>query len=127
MIEDFVSEYHRYRILGERALEQLPDAALNRVSAPDGNSAAMIVRHVSGNFVSRFTEFLTADGEKPWRDRDSEFVERDYTRGELDELWRAGWRVLEEEVTRLGDADMARMGSIRRQPLTVHAARSRSL
>ena len=71
MIEDFVTEYARYRTIGERALEQLPDAALNRIDAPDGNSAAMIVRHLSGNLVSRFTDFLTTDGEKPWRDRET--------------------------------------------------------
>jgi hypothetical protein len=76
MIDDLRSEYERYRLLAEKALAQMPDDALNRVPSREGNSAAMIVRHVSGNLTSRFTNFLTEDGEKPNRDRDREFDER---------------------------------------------------
>jgi hypothetical protein len=127
MIDDFRDEFNRYRVIAERALAQIADSALNRVSAPDGNSAAMIVRHMSGNLVSRFTGFLTSDGEKPSRDRDAEFVERTYTRAEMDALWREGWFVLEDSVAQLSDADLARTVTIRQQPLSVHAALSRSL
>ena len=70
LIADFRSEYARYRQIAEKAMRQMPDVLLNRVPAPDANSAAMIVRHMSGNFVSRFTNFLTEDGEKPNRNRD---------------------------------------------------------
>ena len=80
MLSDFLQEFDRYRALGERAIAQMPDTALNHVPSPEGNSAAMIVRHMSGNFASRFTDFLTSDGEKPWRERDAEFSERLYTR-----------------------------------------------
>ena len=87
LIEHFAVEFRRYRDLADKAMAQVPDDALNRVPGPDANSIAMIVRHISGNLRSRFTDFLTTDGEKPWRDRDSEFVERPYTRDELrDEL-----------------------------------------
>ena len=75
ILTDFVGEYSRYRSLGEKAMAQVSDEALNRVIAPEGNSIAMIVRHVGGNLVSRFTDFLTTDGEKPTRDRDGEFAD----------------------------------------------------
>jgi hypothetical protein len=127
MIEDFRSEYERYRLLAEKALAQMPDDALNRVPSPEGNSAAMIVRHVSGNLVSRFTNFLTEDGEKPDRDRDREFDERPYTRAEMNEMWARGWSVLDANVGPLGDQDLSRTVSIRQQPMSVHAALCRSL
>src|ERR1044071_9019649 len=70
-ISDFVDEYRRWRKAAESAIAQVPDDQLNRILAKDGNSVAMLMRHVGGNLSSRFTEFLTSDGEKPWRDRDS--------------------------------------------------------
>jgi hypothetical protein len=127
MLEDFVAEYRRYRTIGERALAQLPDAALNHISAPDGNSPAMLVRHLGGNLVSRFTEFLTSDGEKPWRDREQEFAERSYTRAEVDALWAAGWQALEGALAELSDADLGRAVTIRGEAWSVHAALARSL
>lgn len=105
----------------------MPDASLDRVPSPEGNSAAMIVRHVSGNLVSRFTNFLTEDGEKPDRDRDREFDERPYTRVELDEMWKRAWSVVDANVGQLTDVDLSRTVTIRQQPMTVHAALSRSL
>ena len=127
LIADFRAEYARYRELAEKALAQLPDAELNRVLASEGNSAAMIVRHMSGNFVSRFTNFLTEDGEKPNRDRDREFDERPYSRAEVNELWARGFAVLDAALAPLGDADLERTVTIRQQPMTVHAALARSL
>jgi uncharacterized damage-inducible protein DinB len=127
LIADFRSEYARYRQIAEKAMRQMPDVLLNRVPAPDANSAAMIVRHMSGNFVSRFTNFLTEDGEKPNRDRDAEFDERDYTRDEVEELWAKGFAVLDHALASLGDADLQRTVTIRNQPMTVHAALARSL
>jgi uncharacterized damage-inducible protein DinB len=127
MIEDFRSEFERYRLLAEKALAQMPDSALNTVHAPDGNSAAMIVRHMSGNLASRFTNFLSEDGEKPWRDRDREFVDVTYTRAEMDELWKTGWAVLQGTLARLRDDDLKRTVTIRQQPLTVHAALTRAI
>jgi hypothetical protein len=94
MIDDFRAEYRRYRVIAERALAQMSDAGLNRVPAPDANSAAMAVRHLSGNLASRFTDFLTTGGEKRTRDRDQEFLERSYTRIEANFLWQQGWVVL---------------------------------
>lgn len=127
MLDDFIGEFRRYRTIGERALAQLPDAALDRVPAPDANSAAMLVRHVSGNLVSRFTDFLATDGEKPWRDRESEFVERSYSRAEVDAMWATGWSVLEGTLASLADADLGREVTLRDQKLSVHAALCRAL
>jgi hypothetical protein len=127
LVADFRAEYVRYRQLAEKALAQMPDSELNHVLAPEGNSAAMIVRHMSGNLVSRFTNFLTEDGEKPDRDRDREFDERPYSRDEVDALWAKGFAVLDDALAPLGDADLERTVTIREQPMTVHAALSRSL
>jgi len=127
LIADFRAEYERYRQLAEKALARMPDAELNRVLAPEGNSAAMIVRHMSGNLISRFTNFLTEDGEKPNRDRDREFDERAYSRAEVNALWAKGFAVLDDALAPLGDDVLERTVTIRQQPMTVHAALSRSL
>jgi hypothetical protein len=125
--KDFFNEYARYRSLGEKALGQVPDAALNRMPAPDGNSIAMLVRHIGGNLASRFTDFLTTDGEKPWRDRDGEFAEGPFTRAQIDEVWKKGWDVVEGEVGKLSDDDLGRTITIRGAELTVHEALCRSI
>lgn len=127
LTKDFLDEYARYRGLGEKALAQVSDDALNRVPAPDGNSIAMLVRHIGGNLASRFTDFLTTDGEKPWRDRDGEFADGPFTRAQVDAAWENGWEVVEREVGKLNDADLGRTITIRRAELTVHEALCRSL
>ena len=127
LIADFRTEYARYRELAEKALAQMPDGELNRVPAPDANSAAMVVRHMSGNLISRFTNFLTEDGEKPNRERDAEFDEREYTRAEVSAFWARGFAALDDALVSLTDADLERTVTIRQQSMTVHAALSRSL
>jgi uncharacterized damage-inducible protein DinB len=126
-IDDFRAQYAQYRQLAEKALAQMPDSELNHVLAPESNSVAMIVRHVSGNLVSRFTNFLTEDGEKPNRDRDREFDERHYSRDEVNAFWAQGFAALDDAVVPLTDADLERTVTIRQQPMTVHAALTRSL
>ena len=126
-VKDFIDEYARYRAVGEKAMAQVSDEALNRIVAPDGNSIAMIVRHMGGNFVSRFTNFLTEDGEKPWRDRDAEFADGVFTRADVNEAWQTGWGVLESELSTLTDADLDRTVKIRGHDLTVHEALCRSI
>lgn len=127
MLKDFLDEYERYKVMGERALQQIPDADLNRVLYVDGNSAAMLVRHISGNLRSRFTDFLTTDGEKPWRDRETEFATVSYDRREMDELWEQGWEVLLRELSAMHDVDLSLSVTIRGKSLTVHEALCRSL
>lgn len=127
LIDDFRSEYTRWREVAEKAIAQMPDDALNHVPSPEGNSVAMLARHVSGNLVSRFTNFLVEDGEKPDRDRDAEFVERPYTRAEVNGMMRRGFDVVDATLASLNDDDVARTVTIRGQAMTVHAALTRSL
>ena len=126
-VKDFVGEYARYRNMAEKAMDQVSDAGLNRVLAPDGNSIAMLARHIGGNLASRFTDFLVSDGEKPWRDRDSEFADGTLTRTAVDEIWTTGWGVLERELATLRDDDLTKTVQIRGTPLTVHEALCRSV
>jgi uncharacterized damage-inducible protein DinB len=127
MIDDFSGEFARYKVIGEKAIAQVADEALNRIGSADGNSIAMIVRHLSGNFFSRFTDFLNTDGEKPWRERDREFMERPYSRAEVDTMWAGGWRALQDTLATLTDADLQKTVTIRQQPLTVQQALTRAL
>lgn len=127
LIQGLLEEYVRYRTTAEKAMAQAPDKALNRVLSPEGNSIAMIVRHISGNLVSRFTDFLTTDGDKPWRNRDSEFETREYSRQEIQEMWQKGWAVFERTAALLSDDDLAKTVYIRQQPWTVQGALARTL
>ena len=127
MIEDFTDEYRRYKVIGQKALDQLSEPDINRVIGQGNNSVAVIVRHLSGNLVSRFTDFLDTDGEKPWRNRDAEFEDAEYGRAEAQQLWDRGWEVLEGTLGSLSEADLGRRVTIRGQELTVHEALSRSL
>ena len=94
LIRSIEAEYRRYRALGEGAIGQLGDTELSAPGPNGGNSIAVMVWHLAGNLASRFTDFLTSDGEKPWRHREEEFAARTVPRGELIEKWRQGWGVL---------------------------------
>ena len=126
LIASIEAEYRRYKTLGEGAISQLADSQLAQV-AGTGNSIVTIVWHLAGNLKSRFTDFLTADGEKPWRDRDSEFLAREVSRKELQAKWEDGWRVLFAALTDLSDVDLGRTVTIRGEPHTVAQALHRSL
>lgn len=127
LVGSIEAEYRRYKALGEAAMAQLTDAELNAVDGASANSVTVIVWHMGGNLASRFSEFLTSDGEKPWRNRDDEFVPRDAARADVMAHWERGWTALFEALATLTDADLARSVSIRAQPLCVHEALHRSL
>jgi hypothetical protein len=127
LIESIEREYRRYKGYAEGTFEQLADDDLARALGADGNSIAVLVWHVSGNLKSRFTDFLTSDGEKPWRQRESEFDERQVARGPLQQKWDEGWDVLLAALAQLSDADLARRVTIRGESLAVHDALHRSL
>jgi putative acetyltransferase len=120
------AEFTRYRRLAEAALGQLEDADLARADA-GGNSVAVICWHVGGNLHSRFTDFLTSDGEKPWRRREEEFERRAVSRSELLAHWEEGWAALRDTLAHLTDADLGRTVTIRGQPLRVIEALHRAL
>ena len=120
------AEYRRYKSLGEGALEQL-DAQELIADAEGGNSIATIVWHIAGNLESRFTDFLETDGEKAWRDRESEFERRLATPAEVRAKWEEGWGVVLNTLDQLADADLSATITIRGIPLTVDEALFRSL
>jgi hypothetical protein len=125
LIKSIEAEYRRYKALAEAALEQVPEASLSQPA--DGNSLAVICWHVSGNLQSRFTDFLTSDGEKPWRQREEEFAARVVSRTDLLGKWNQGWEVLFATLGALADGDLAKSVVIRGQSFAVHEALHRSL
>jgi uncharacterized damage-inducible protein DinB len=127
-LESALKNFRDYKRLGERALEQLSDAELFAAPDQESNSVAIIVQHMAGNMRSRWTDFLTSDGEKPWRDRDSEFEARPgMTRADLMALWEEGWDVVFREVGALGEPDLERSVRIRGEVHTVVDAINRQL
>jgi GNAT superfamily N-acetyltransferase len=127
MIEEVTAEFRRYKYLGEKALAQVADADLSRPGPGGGNSLATLVWHVSGNLRSRFTDFRTADGEKPWRRRDEEFIERPVGREEVLAKWEPGWAVLFGVLSELTDADLDAAVSIRGESMPIALALQRSV
>ena len=120
-------EYRRYKELGEKSFEQLSGEQLVHIPADSGNSIAIIVWHISGNLKSRFTDFLATDGEKTWRDRESEFDARSVAHAGLLTKWDEGWSVLFTALSELSDEMLDRNVSIRGERLTVIQALERSL
>ena len=128
ILSSIEGEWRRYKILAERALEQTRDDELGQASPVEGNSIGVIVTHVAGNLKSRFTDFLTTDGEKPWRDRDAEFEPQPkVTRRELLEMWDEGWKTLFAALDPLMDEDLTRIVTIRGERFLVHEALHRLL
>lgn len=127
VVDAIEGEFRRYKVRAEEAMSQLSDEELSRTMPGGANSIATLVWHISGNFESRFTEFLHADGEKPWRRREEEFRQRTTTMSAVLEKWERGWNVLFGTLTSLTDADMGREVSIRQVSLSVADALARGL
>ncbi len=113
--------------LADRAISQVSDELLHEPLDPNTNSIAVIMKHVAGNLLSRFTDFLTADGEKPWRDRDQEFVDSFRDRNDLTDYWQRGWDCLFDMLGQLTADGIAKTITIRGEPHSVPLAISRSL
>jgi uncharacterized damage-inducible protein DinB len=126
-LEAIADEFTRYKALGEAAIAQLSDEELAATGSEGGNSIVAIVWHLAGNLESRFTDFRTSDGEKPWRDRDDEFVLRSVTKSALLEKWQRGWHALMTALGELSDANLLQTVTIRRQQLRIDQALQRSL
>jgi len=116
-----------YKKLVERAIAQCPDEGLFTALDEESNSIAIIVKHMAGNMRSRWQDFLTSDGEKPDRNRDTEFEAPPKTRSELMELWESGWKYVFDAIDPLTDADMSRTVTIRTEPHSVMQAINRQL
>jgi len=126
-LEDSLSLFRYYKKLAEGAMQQVTDQQLFSVLDPEMNSIAVIVKHMTGNMRSRWTDFLSSDGEKPDRHRDSEFVEPPTTREALMKAWESAWRCLFSALEPLSDADLGRTVTIRGEAHSVTQAINRQL
>jgi hypothetical protein len=126
-IEDALAVLHYYKKLAERAMAQVADDQLFTVLDNEGNSIAIIVKHMAGNMRSRWTDFLTTDGEKPDRNRDGEFADPPATREALMAEWENGWNRVFAAIEPLTDADLARKVTIRGEAHSVMQAINRQL
>jgi len=126
-LEDARTLFAYYKKLAERAMDQLTDEQLFLTLDGEANSIAIIVKHMAGNMRSRWTDFLTTDGEKPDRYRDSEFEAPPATRAELLALWETGWNCLFSALDPLTDADLTRTITIRGEKHSVMQAVNRQL
>ncbi len=109
-----------HKRLAEGALAQIDDQQFFRILDPESNSVAIIVKHLAGNIRSRFTDFLTSDGDKPWRNRDQEFIiEPGATRAELMRRWEESWNLVFDTVNSLKAEDLLKTVTVRGQPHSV--------
>ncbi len=127
IITSFAAEFTRYRLLAERAATQLSWEQLRESLDPETNSIAIVMKHVGGNLRSRWTDPLTTDGEKPWRNRDQEFIDDFAERDALMAQWNAGWAALESALASFTDADLNKTLLIRGELHTLALALTRSL
>lgn len=126
-IEDSLSLFRFYKKLAEGAIEQVTDDQLFVRLDEEMNSIALIMKHMGGNMRSRWTDFLTSDGEKPDRNRDSEFVEPPRSRADLMRLWNEGWQRVFDALEPLSDSDLERKITIRGEPHSVTQAVNRQI
>ena len=124
-LESITKQFQFYRVLGFRAIDQLKDKQLLEVLNDESNSVAIIVKHMVGNMKSRFTDFLTSDGEKAWRNRDLEFEDGYSSKSEVVKAWNEGWNLLERTLSEI--SDLNRIVYIRNQEHTVFEALNRQL
>ncbi len=126
-LADSLSLFRQYKKLAEGAIAQVTDAQLTTALDAEMNSIALIVKHMTGNMRSRWTDFLTTDGEKPDRHRDSEFVGAPATRQELMARWEEGWQCVFSALEPLSEADLGRTVMIRSEPHSVMQAINRQI
>jgi hypothetical protein len=127
VIDGALSSFRANKGWADKAIGQLADDKLHLALDPNTNCIAVIMKHVAGNLLSRWTDFLTTDGEKPWRNRDDEFVDSFQTRDELLAWWNSGWQTLFNSLGSLSPADLLKTITIRGEPHTVPLAIQRSL
>jgi hypothetical protein len=125
-LENTIGVFINYRKLAEKSFDQLSsDAEFHYKPDAEANSVAVIIKHMAGNMISRWTDFLTTDGEKPDRNRDGEFLDGAETREELIAYWERGWKVFTDTLESLKPEDLLRTVTIRGEGLTVMQALNR--
>jgi hypothetical protein len=127
VIESALVAFRSNKGWADKAIAQLPDEKLHVALDPNTNCVAVIMKHVAGNLLSRWTDFLTSDGEKPWRNRDDEFVDSFARRADLLDYWERGWNRLFETLGSLMPGDLGKTVLIRGEPHSVPLAIHRSL
>jgi hypothetical protein len=125
--QESIALFRHYKKLGESAIAQVSDEQLTTVLDPEMNSIALIVKHMAGNMRSRWTDFLTTDGEKPDRNRDTEFEAPPASREAITKMWDEGWGFLFAALEPLSDADLGRTVTIRSEPHSVMQAINRQI
>ena len=126
-LQSVIKQFEYYKLLGEKTFNQMPDEKLFWQMNEDSNSVATIVKHLSGNMLSRWTDFLNSDGEKEWRNRDAEFENDMDTRQKMMTVWQAGWEVFLQTLNDLTEVDLDKIIYIRNQGHTVMEAINRQL
>ncbi|WAC40521.1 DUF1572 family protein [Pedobacter sp. SL55] len=126
-LESVKKQFQYYKMLGDKTFAQLTEETLFWQYNEDSNSIAMIVNHLHGNMLSRFTAFLTTDGEKQWRNRDLEFEHQTVSKTEILRKWEEGWACLFNAIAPLNEADLDKIVYIRNQGHTVTEAINRQL
>lgn len=126
-IENIIKRFNTYKELGDKTLAALSDDDINYCPNEESNSVAVIVQHLHGNMMSRFTNFLTEDGEKLWRKRDAEFVFAHLSKEQIMQIWNEGWNAVMQAVQGLQPDDLTKTITIRGEPLLVYDALLRQL
>jgi hypothetical protein len=126
-LRDVRSRFKGIKRLGDEAVAQVSDEEFFRLLDSESNSIALVMKHVAGNMRSRWTDFLTTDGEKPDRNRDLEFVIEGEDRRLITESWNAAWGYFLDTLSSIGPEDLTRIVTIRHEPYTVVAAINRQL
>jgi Protein of unknown function (DUF1572) len=126
-IESALGILRQYKTLADKAMEQITDEEFFRQPEPESNSIAIIVKHINGNLLSRWTDFLTTDGEKEWRNRDSEFEMDTIERNQLIQMWDRSWQCLFLSLESLTPDDLGTIITIRSEPHSVLEAVNRTL
>lgn len=126
-LESILKQFQYYKSLGDKTFDQLTERELFWQMNPDANSISIIVKHMVGNMLSRWTNFMTEDGEKEWRHRDSEFESTYQTKEEMLTAWETGWQCLFSALEKLTAKDLESIIYIRNQGHTVTEAINRQL
>ncbi|MFN4365583.1 DUF1572 family protein [Chryseobacterium hispalense] len=123
----FIKRFAYYKMLGDKSFEQLSEEQIFWQFNEESNSVAVIVKHIAGNMLSRWSDFLTEDGEKPWRNRDEEFINTFFNRDEVLEYWEMGWKCLFNALDQINDENLYSVIYIRNEAHTVLDAVLRQL
>ncbi|WP_298737547.1 DUF1572 family protein [uncultured Chitinophaga sp.] len=126
-LDSIKKRFLTYKVLGDKTLERLNEQQLNWQPDEYSNSIHQVVKHISGNMLSRWTDFLSSDGEKPWRNRDTEFEDGTAAKADIIAAWEKGWQCMMQTLDSLQDTDLEKTITIRTEPLIVIDAINRQL